>query len=160
MKIILITLISIFSQVLLDNRCSLKIADNEMSSLKGGHDLIYDDGVINERWEESNIFTPHEASYMNDIDYLYATEFHIDKLNNLQHEKIRASIISNDTSIANPKVEVKGEKGDQLDRSTLEVIYNCNGGKKGTVKITMTISPDHCDPFKLVWHKICKEKSK
>jgi hypothetical protein len=155
MKIFFIFFLSLISEVLLDNRCSLKIADNQMSSLRGGHDLIYDEGVINERWEDSNIFTSHQASYMNDIEYLYATEFHIDS--NLHHEKIKATIMSNDTSIAIPNVEVKGEKGDQLDRSTLEIIYNCNGRKKGIVKITMTISPDHCDPFKLVWHKICKE---
>lgn len=67
-------------------------------------------------------------------------------------------ISSNDTTISKPIVTVKGIKGESIDRSTIEVIYNCDKEKKGTAKITLNLSPDNCRPFKLVWIKICKKQ--
>ena len=67
-------------------------------------------------------------------------------------------ISSNDTTVSNPIVTVKGNKGESIDRSTIEIKYNCDQEKKGVVKITLNLSPDNCSPFKLVWKKICKKK--
>ncbi len=53
-----------------------------------------------------------------------------------------------------------GEVGEILDRTRIEVIYNCNKDKKSDVKVTMKIEPDHCLPFELVWIKSCKDKGK
>ena len=70
----IILFLFIFSKC--DNICNLKIADNELASLKGGSDLIYNDGVINDNWDEHNTFSPHISSFQNDIEYFYATEVH------------------------------------------------------------------------------------
>jgi hypothetical protein len=59
-----------------ENICNLKIADNELSSVKGGADLIYNDAIINDNWDENNTFSPHIASALNEIEYLYSTEVH------------------------------------------------------------------------------------
>jgi len=58
------------------SECNLKIADNELSSFKGGKDLIYDDGVIKDDWNDNNSFSSHLSSMNSDIEYLYATEIH------------------------------------------------------------------------------------
>ena len=68
-----------------ENICNLKIADNELSSLKGGSDLIYNDGIINDSWDENNTFSPHVSSFQNEIEYFYATEVHT---GNNPHEKM------------------------------------------------------------------------
>jgi hypothetical protein len=67
-------------------------------------------------------------------------------------------ISSNDTTISAPTVTVKGDKGESIDRSTIEIVYNCDQNKMGAVKITLHLTPDNCKPFKLAWKKICKEK--
>jgi|LauGreDrversion4_2_1035121.scaffolds.fasta_scaffold785636_2 hypothetical protein len=66
----------LFSNIKSDNLCNLKIADNELSSLRGGSDLIYNDGIINDNWDENNHFSLHISSFQNEIDFLYATEVH------------------------------------------------------------------------------------
>lgn len=83
--LILSIFISILLQLNAENICNLKIADNELSSLKGGSDLIYNDGVINDNWDENNTFSPHISSFQNEIEYLYATEVHT---GSNTHEKI------------------------------------------------------------------------
>ena len=68
--------------------CNLKIADSERASFKGGSNLIYDDGKINDSWSESNQLTPHVSSRFNDIEYLYANEFHFKNRVDAHHEKL------------------------------------------------------------------------
>lgn len=74
--------------------CSLIISDNEMASYKGGYNLIYENGIINENWKEGNTISQHQSSYLNDIEYFYATESH-SKTENPQspHQKIVSQII-------------------------------------------------------------------
>jgi hypothetical protein len=53
-------------------------------------------------------------------------------------------------------LRLTGELGDILDRTRIEIIYNCSETKKGSVKIVLKIEPDHCEAFELAWQKICK----
>jgi len=51
---------------------------------------------------------------------------------------------------------LSGDVGEILDRTKIEVIYNCNREiADGRVKITMNIEPDHCSPIELAWYKDC-----
>jgi hypothetical protein len=78
-------LLILFSNLKCEDFCNLKIADNELSSLRGGSDLIYNDGIINDNWDENNHFSLHISTFQNEIDFLYATEVHT---GGIPHEKM------------------------------------------------------------------------
>jgi hypothetical protein len=81
-------LLSLFALVYPRELCNLKIADNELAAFKGGSDLIYDEGIINEKFEENNKSFKHVSSYVKDIDYFYATEYHIQLAQSAPHPKL------------------------------------------------------------------------
>ncbi len=73
------------------SQCNLKISDNELSSFRGGSNLIFNDGVVNEQWMKGNTFSTHIASDK-EIEYLYAMETHL-KENTKEHKKIVSVVI-------------------------------------------------------------------
>jgi hypothetical protein len=90
MKYFYILSIFLFSinKIINQNLCNLKIANSELASFKGGNDLIYDDGILNDNWSESNFLSPHTADGMSDMEYFYATEIHLKSKIAVAHTKI------------------------------------------------------------------------
>jgi hypothetical protein len=140
------------------NFCNLKLAKDKLSSIKGGG-IIYDKGIINGRWQETNDQALYLTDYFHDLDYFYATEIH--ENNSIAHEKLSVTINSNNTAISNPTLETNPEGfTSNLEITTVQVLYHCKEGIKGVAEIKMTIKSDQCDAFTIKWLKVCKLKSK
>jgi len=157
-KLINFFILILFTKSILSmNICNLKLAKDKLSSIRGG-DIIYDRGIINKRWEDTNNHSLQLTDYFHDLDYFYATEIH--ENNSIAHDKLSITISSNNISISNPKVEIKPEGfTTNMEITTVEVLYNCKEGVKGVAEIKMTIKSDQCDPFSIKWLKVCKPKS-
>lgn len=150
-------LILIMKAILSMNICNLKLAKDKLSSIKGGG-IIYDKGIINKSWEDTNNHALHLTDYFHDLDYFYATEIH--ENNSIAHDKLSITISSNNASISNPKLDIKPEGfTSNLEITTVEVLYHCKEGVKGVAEIKMTIKSDQCDSFTIKWLKVCKPKS-
>jgi len=84
-----------FISVKMQNLCNLKISDNELSSFRGGSNLIFDDGIINEKWLPTNTFSPHISMGPYDIEYFYAIETHLPNVHSQAHHKIVLNLLIN-----------------------------------------------------------------
>lgn len=58
------------------NLCNLKIGVSQ-KEIAFGNNTIYDNGKINEDKYGQNALTPFTANLLQDIEYLYASEIHI-----------------------------------------------------------------------------------